>query len=557
MDGFLEKITSFPRSAWERTGLDAPRPRNINCRKGLRRKRTRSVRPMRYDAERRNESYRLVVVALIFAIMPLTAGCGSLSQWCRNGFKVGPNYCTPAAETADHWLDADNPRLKNLEGDNPRWWSVFNDPTLDYLVSTTADENLTLKTAGCRILEARAERGVATGNLLPQVQKAAGLYSRNSMGNMYPFDQLPGLSHFFDNTVVGVGAAWELDFWGRFRRAIEAADANLDMQCASYNNVLVLLQAEVAANYIQMRAFEERLQLARKNVDLQKETLRIINLREKAGLVTELDVQQATYNLGQTESLIPMLEAGRSRAQNRLCILMARPPQDIQSIVQSPGVIPTPPAEIVVGIPAELLRRRPDVQQAERAAALQSARIGIAEADFYPHIAIVGTVGYMSQDFSELFTAKSFAGAVGPGFSWNILNYGRIKNNVAAQDARFRQAVLTYRDAVLRANEEVENAIVSYLREQERVEALAISSKAASRSVEIATKLYEKGMIDYQPLLDSERVLTHQQDTLTESRGLIGIHLVSIYKALGGGWRAQQVSEPLQTAAISTPAGKP
>jgi NodT family efflux transporter outer membrane factor (OMF) lipoprotein len=504
----------------------------------------------------------LIAIMAIFSFV--VSGCTSPKEWIQNGFKVGPNYNTPSAATAEHWIDADNPRIKSLENNNVHWWTVFNDPTLDYLVASATDENLTLKTAGCRILEARAERGVADGNLFPQQQGMSGSYSRNALGNGYPFN-LFDLGHYYDNSMVGFNAAWELDFWGRFRRAVEAADANLDAQCANYNNVLVLLQAEVAANYIQMRAFEERIQLAQKNVDLQRETLRIIGLREKSGLVTELDVQQATYNLGQTESMIPVLDAGCRRARNRLCILMAKPPQDLNSIINSPGVIPVPPSEIVVGIPAELLRRRPDVQQAERVAAMQSARIGIAEAEFYPHIALTGTIGVQAQDFSHLFDPQSLVGQIGPGFNWNLLNYGRIKNNVQAQDARFQQAVLTYRDTVLRANEEVENAIVSFLREQDRVASLMGSTNAAARSVAIATQQYEKGTIDYQPLLDSERVLVYQQDTLTESRGLIGIHLVSIYKALGGGWQAQrpvsQQPNPPQTtsvpAAISEPVLSP
>lgn len=479
-----------------------------------------------------------VSIVLLLAI----SGCTSPKQWVQNGFKVGPSYCTPSAQTAEHWIDADNLRIKSLQGDNPRWWPLFNDQTLDYLVNTATSENLTLKTAACRILEARAERGVASGYLFPQQQQMGGSYSRNALGNGYPISAFSHMlpTSFYDNWSTGFNAAWELDFWGRFRRAIEAADANLDAQCANYNNVLVLLQAEVASNYIQMRAYEERLQLIQKNVGLQKETLRIIGLREKSGMVTELDVQQATYNLGQTESMLPVLDAGRRRALNRLCILMAKPPQDISQIIRSPGIIPIPPSEVIVGIPAELLRRRPDVQQAERIAALQSARIGIAEAEFYPHIAITGSIGVQTQNFSNLFDSKSLVGQIGPGFNWNVLNYGRIKNNVIAQDARFQQAVLTYRDTVLRANEEVENGIVGFLHEQDRVASLTMSTTAASRSVEIATKQYEKGTIDYQPLLDSERVLTQQQDTLTESRGLVGIHLVAIYKALGGGWQAQQ-----------------
>ncbi|MEN6449604.1 MAG: efflux transporter outer membrane subunit [Thermoguttaceae bacterium] len=486
---------------------------------------------------------------------PVLVGCTGPAQWVKNGFKVGPNYSTPPAETAEAWIDAGDPRVKCLEVNDPRWWMVFRDPTLDHLVATAAAENLTLKTAGRRILEARAERGVATGYLFPQQQQLQGSYTRNAMGNGYPLNMFD-IGHYYDNQTFAASAAWELDFWGRFRRAIEAADANLQAQCAGYNNVLVLLQAEVVANYVQLRTFEERLLLAQRNVDLQKDTLRIIGLRERAGLVTELDVQQATYNLGQTESMIPALDAGRRRAQNRLCILMGRPPQELGALLRSPVAIPVPPTEIVVGIPAELLRRRPDVQQAERAAAAQSARIGIAEAEFYPQIAITGTIGVQSQSFSSLFDSKSLVGQIGPGFNWNVLNYGRIKNNVIAQDARFQQAVLTYRDAVLRANEEVENGVVSFLREQDRVASLTVSANAAARSSAIATQQYEKGVIDYQPLLDSERVLTHEQDTLAESRGLVGLHLVEVYKALGGGWQAPPPAvEP--AAATVEPAASP
>jgi NodT family efflux transporter outer membrane factor (OMF) lipoprotein len=487
----------------------------------------------------------LLVAGLVLAATPLLTGCDGLGQWCRNGFKVGPDYSTPPATTAEHWIDADNPRLKSLEKSNPQWWTAFNDPILDSLVASAAAENLTLKTAGYRILEARAERGVAADNLFPQQQQMTGSYSRNALGDSYPLNLFP-IGHFYDNATFSVNAAWELDFWGRFRRAVEAADANLNAQCANCNNVLVLLQAEVAANYIQMRTYEERLRLAQRNVDLQKETLRIVSLREQKGLVTELDVQQATYILGQTESMLPSLDAGRRRAQNRLCILMAQPPQELDRIANRFGSIPLPPQEIVVGIPAELLRRRPDVQQAERAAAAQSAQIGIAEAEFYPHIAITGTIGVQAQQLSQLFDTQGLLGQIGPGFSWNLLNYGRIRHNVQAQDARFQQAVLTYRDAVLRADEDVENAIVAFLREQDRAVALARSTQAAARSVELASRQYEQGLIAYQPLLDSERVLVEQQDTLAESRGLIALNLVAVYKALGGGWQARLPSSQPQ-----------
>ena len=462
------------------------------------------------------------VVLLI--VLPIMTGCGSLGQWFHNGFKVGPDYCPPAANTAESWIDAHDPHLRATEGDNACWWTAFGDPTLNQLIAEASTQNLTLQMAGTRILEARAERGIATGNLFPQQQEATAQYSRSAMSkNAYPFDIIPLPKYYYDNWSAGFDAAWELDFWGRFRRAIQSADANLNAQVESYDNVLVLLQAEVATNYIQMRAYEERLTLAQKNVELQRETLRIVTLREQRGLVTELDVQQATTNLGATESLIPVLRNGHRRAQNRLCILMAQPPYRLAQTINSPGSIPIPPQEVVVGIPGELLRRRPDVRQAERQAAAQSARIGIAESEFYPHIAITGSIGWQAEDAGRLFEPSSFIGGIGPGIRWNILNYGRIGNNVKVEDARFQRAVLNYRDTVLRANEEVENGIIGFLTEQDRAKSLDKSTRAAARSVQLATQQYERGVISYQPLLDSERALVQQQDALTESRGLVGV----------------------------------
>lgn len=485
--------------------------------------------------------------------IPLLAGCSGLGQWYQNGFKVGPNYSATPANVAESWIDSNNPHLHSAPPDNFCWWTAFGDPTLNRLIAESSEQNLTLKEAGCRILEARAQRGVAVGNLFPQQQEATGQYSRNVMSaNAYPFNLIVLPQYYYDNWSVGTDAAWELDFWGRFRRGVEAADANLDAQVEGYDNVLVLLQAEVASNYIQMRAAEERKELAQKNIDLQKETLRIVTLRQQQGLVTELDVEQAITNLGTTEALLPSLLAVQRRTQNRLCILTGKPPYRLAELIGSPGVIPTPPHEVVVGIPAELLRRRPDVRQAEREAAAQSAQIGIAEAEFYPHIAITGTIGLEAENTSQLFESSSLMAGIGPGIHWNILNYGRIKSNVAAADARFQQAVINYRDVVLRANEEVENGIIGFLTEQDRLKALDKSARAAAKSVDIAMLQYEKGLISYQPLLDSQRALVQQQDAVTESRGLVGIDLVAVYKALGGGWQAR-LSANLPQATTAAP----
>jgi NodT family efflux transporter outer membrane factor (OMF) lipoprotein len=516
------------------------------------------------EPRRHNRHNRIIVTALVAALLPCLAGCTGLGEWYHNGFKVGPNYSTTAARVSDAWIDSSDSHLRIVQGDNACWWTAFGDPTLNGLIAEASEQNLTLKMAGARILEARALAGIAGGNLYPQQQEATGQYTRNAMSaNTYPFSTLRNIftlpTYYYDNWSAGFDAAWELDFWGRFRRGIESADARLDAQVEGYDNVLVLLQAEVATNYIQMRSAEERLALAQKNVDLQKETLRIITLREQQGLVTELDVQQATAILGATEALIPVLRNAHRRAQNRLCILTGMPPYRLAQAIPSPGTIPQPPQEVVMGIPAELLRRRPDVRQAERGAAAQSARIGIAEAEFYPHIAITGTIGVASENLGHLFEPTSLQASIGPGFRWNILNYSRIKNNVNAEEARFQQAVINYRNVVLSANEEVENGIIGYLTEQDRSRALDMSARADARSVDIALQQYERGLISYQPLLDSQRALVAQQDTLTESRGLVAANLVAVYKALGGGWQARldASSQPAMAGSQTIPAPQP
>jgi len=481
----------------------------------------------------------LATLTLGATVMLMAAGCTTgPREWFRNGLKVGPNYARPPAPVADQWIDANHPNVHPHGTDYSSWWAVFDDPVLDHLVHAAYEQNLPLKIAGMRILEARAQRGVAAGSLFPQQQQAVGRFERNQFStNSFPLGLIPLPKIAYDAWSVGLDAAWELDFWGRFRRGIESADANLNAQIENYDDVLVILQAEVAATYIQYRTLEERLALARKNVELQKNTLRITPDLFTEGAVSELDVQQARSVLGSTESLIPVLEAGRRKAQNRLCTLLGMPPYDLEAELGGSGKIPTAPPEIAVGIPAELLRRRPDIRRAEREAAAQCAQIGIAESDLYPQIAIRGTISLDAEYLSRLFEGDSVAGLVGPGFQWNILHYGRIRNNIRIQDARFDQLVLKYQETVLRAAEEVETALTAYLREQEAVKFLKQSTDATARAVELANIQYEQGLIDFQRLLDSQRALVLQQDTLAESQGKVALNLVAVYKALGGGWR--------------------
>jgi len=481
------------------------------------------------------------VSVIVLVLLGAAGGCTtSLHDWVRNGFKVGPNYARPPAPVADAWIDDGNEKIQATGTHYADWWAAFNDPTLDSLVWQAYDENLPLKVAGLRVLEARAQLAVATGNLLPQQQQAIGAFARSKISeNGYPFGSFSLPKTAFDTWNLGFDVAWEFDFWGRFRRMIESADAAMNAQIENYDDVLVLLQAEVATTYVQLRTLEERLDLATRNVELLKETLRIVRARFAAGEVDDLDVQQTLTILSATEAAIPVFRKGRRQAQNRLCTLRGMPPQALDEQLGESGVIPQAPASIVLGIPAELLRRRPDIRRAEREAAAQCAQIGVAESELYPRIAFTGTIAVESETFSRLFNAGSSKFVLGPGFQWNVLNYGRIRGNVRAQDARFQQLVLEYQETVLRANEEVENAVTAFLNEQDRVQSLTVAAEAAAKSVKLSQLQYERGLVDFERLLDSQRALILQQDALAEATGNVALQLVAAYKALGGGWQAR------------------
>lgn len=517
-----------------------------------------------YDALLKHEPDRLAnrkgfgtaYLLLAVAVLAMTSGCTGLSRWVDQGFKVGPDYCQPPAPVADNWIDYENPDVDSVPTDYSYWWGVFGDPILDQLIDTASRQNLTLQTAGMRILEARARLGVARGNLFPQIQQAYGdfaaINTSATVANSPPVRD-------YDNWGTGLNASWEIDFWGRFRRAVEAEDALLNAEIENYDNVLVVLQAEVAAAYIQYRTLQRRLELAEHNVDLQAESYRIERAKagnreevgnreqsdEPVGKVSDLPVGLALENLGATESLVPEIERSIRLTGNAICVLLGVPPRDLTEELGD-GPIPEVPAEVMVGIPAELLRRRPDVRRAERLAAAQSATIGVAESEFYPRIAITGFIGFESENLSTLFDQASLAGAIGPGFQWNILNYGRIQNNVRANEAKFYQLVLDYQNTVLAASREVEDGIISFLKERERVVALSKSVAGAKRAHEVAEARQKAGAeSDDMWRIYVEQRLTVRQDQLAASRGQVAENVVAVYKALGGGWQTRLMGTEL------------
>jgi NodT family efflux transporter outer membrane factor (OMF) lipoprotein len=434
---------------------------------------------------------------------------------------------------ASEWIDATDPRIKSEPADLAEWWQVFNDPVLNDLIETAYRQNLSLRVAGARILEARARRGIAVGNTFPQLQEAFGSYNRFKLSNQVAN---PPPEIWFPEWETGFNASWELDIWGRFRRAVEAEDAALEASVANYDDVLVILLADVAANYVQMRIFQEQLNFARENVRIQEQSLKIVVERERLGAVTKRDVHQATAVLEQTRTLIPLSEAGARVAANRLCVLLGIPPEDLQRKLGA-APIPTAPPEVVIGIPADLVRRRPDVVRAERELASQSARIGVAESDFYPHISLNGTIGVQAKHFGDLFhTPGSMIGAVGPSFRWDILNYGRLLNNVRVEDARFQQLLFTYQNRVLQAGQEAEDGIINYLKSQEATRHVEASIRSALATLDIVYEQYRQGAVDYIVVYVFQSDLTRRQNELAASRGSIALSLISLYRALGGGW---------------------
>jgi NodT family efflux transporter outer membrane factor (OMF) lipoprotein len=461
---------------------------------------------------------------------------------------VGPDYTRPPAPAPEHWMDTSDATISQEHADYSGWWTVFGDPTLTTLVEMAYRQNPSLQAAGARVLEAEANRGIAIGTLYPQIQEAAGGYSYSRLSKNRANQS--GINHAFSDWNVGFDAAWELDFWGRFRRGIESADAQLLASVANYDDALVSLVAEVALNYITLRTLEERLAVAHSNVDIQQSSYEIVSEKFRGGAVTKLDEEQAASLLEDTRALIPSLEASIRQAQNDLCVLLGIPPQDLHDILGGTRPIPNAPPQVAVGIPAELLRRRPDIRRAERVLAAQSAQIGIAKTDLLPRLTLVGNIGVASTDFADLFTQNSFQAFGGPSFRWAILNYGRIINNMRVQDAEYQALVSDYENTVLSAEREVESAIAGFLGARRQVDFLGRSVDAAHNAVTLADLQYREGAADYTRVINTQQFLLTEQDKWVSTRGAVALNLTALYRALGGGWELREGKDfvPPETA---------
>jgi NodT family efflux transporter outer membrane factor (OMF) lipoprotein len=505
----------------------------------------------------------LTALAVAAVVVLALSGCTGPREYVRNGFKVGPNYCRPPAPVARQWIDAaDVSHVRQESEDLSRWWAVLNDPVLNRLMTYAYRQNLTLREAGFRVLQARAQRGIAVGGLFPQQQDMFGSYRRIG-SSLNPPTNGPFLGdRYFDQWAFGFNLAWELDFWGRFRRAVAAAEDQLNASVEDYDFVLVTLLGDIAANYVQIRTDQERIRLLQENVRVEKGVLEIVQTKAERGKDSNaVDVAQAKSTLAQTWAQIPPVEIDLRQANDRLCTLLGIPPEDLTSGPATPenpckigiGPIPTvQPPEIVVGMPAELLRRRPDVRRAERLAAAQAEQIGIAQADLYPAFSINGTLGYQAKQFSHLFTPDAFNGSVGPSFQWNILNYGRIVNNVRLQDARFQELAVAYQNTVLQANEEVEEGIVTFLQALERRKRLGESVEFTRLARNLSLTWWEVGPAaapglagrgDFNRYSVIEQNLIQQEDLQAQAQGQIVQGLIQVYRALGGGWQIRLLPE--------------
>jgi NodT family efflux transporter outer membrane factor (OMF) lipoprotein len=461
---------------------------------------------------------------------------------------IGPDFVAPSGSVADKFVAVGNGSIRSGNKEYPDWWKSFHDPTLNRLVQDAYHQNLTLLAAGTKVLQARAVLGIATGFEYPQLQQGSGslIYNRSSAAT--PLAGPNAKPTYFWTAALAGQAAWELDFWGKFRRGVESADGAYLASIATYDQVLVSLLGDVATTYVGIRTAEQLLEIAHSNVQAQQRILAIAQAKYRGGGTSELDVFQAQNVLQQTQAAIPQLTIQLRQAEDALAVLLGIPPVPLGALPgRSDARIPSPPRTITVGIPADLLRRRPDIRAAELAALAQGAQIGVAEADLYPAISITGAFGGSAStanghNLGQLFTSTGMTYAAGPAFQWNILNYGQITNNVRLQDATLQQLLINYQNLVLTAQQQVNDAIATFQQSQIQVADLRRSVQAARASLRAASDQYEGGATNFTTVLVAEQNVFQAESSLALAAGNVALGLVATYRALGGGWQIRQDS---------------
>lgn len=479
-----------------------------------------------------------------YAFLPGAA----LALFVSSCHTVGPDYVGPQTRVPDAWS---RNVLRDLQGNTPLtgWWKGFHDPTLNTLIERARQANPDLKKAVARLSEARAQRGIARSQGLPQANASASYMreriseNRGGVSNNRNQTVSAGRDNPYSLYSTGFDAGWEIDLFGGIRRSVEAADANIAAREEDYRDALVALFAEVALNYADYRTLEERIAVAQRNIQAQRGSLQLAKGRLEAGLVPRMDVTQAETNLAISEASVPLLRAEQAAARNRLASLTGGFPESVESLLTKSRGVPVPSSGFSSGLPADLLRARPDIRRAERELAAQTARIGIAEAELYPRLSLVGDFQLQSIRSGDLFDSASRAYGFGPSFRWAIFSAGRIRNEIAAEESRAYQALADYEKSVLSAVEEVETAMAAIQHERDRLANLNRAVAASRETVELVKKNYESGLVSFQNVLDAERTKFAAEDEEVYSRGQVARHYIALYKALGGGTQCEYLPE--------------
>jgi NodT family efflux transporter outer membrane factor (OMF) lipoprotein len=476
------------------------------------------------------------------------------------GCRVGPDYHPPATSLDKSFGPAPAPVfaqssvLNSSASETAAWWATLKDPILNSLIEQAVKANHDLRLAAARVREARAMRAVAGAAQYPSVDINAS-ESRNRFSKTaapYSAFDVPGFPWGFDLYQAGFDASWELDVFGAVRRSVEEANAGLEASVEGQRAVLVSVLAEVARNYVELRGYQQRFEISSRDLETQRETLELATDRNRKGTATRLDVSRAAAQVSTTEAGLPLLTKLKWQAMHRLAVLVGQQPGALVETLSATQPVPLPPAEVPIGVPAELLRRRPDIRRAERELAAATARVGMATADLYPRFSLTGSFSMQSSEFSDLpkWISRSFE--FGPTLLWPIFEGGRLRAVVEVRSAEQEQALVSYEQTVLRSLEEVHDAIAAFVTEQDRRKSLQEAVRANQESTDLARELYRKGLTDFTTVLDSEEQLHQTQEALLENEATVTTSLIALYKALGGGW--EMTLRP--RAAERGPAGK-
>ncbi|MFN0205602.1 MAG: efflux transporter outer membrane subunit [Planctomycetota bacterium] len=470
---------------------------------------------------------------LKYPIYLFAASIGYFTAACT----VGPDYKKPEMAAPEAWTQQ-GAGVSTRPADLAAWWAKFNDPQLTDLIERAFANNLDLKIAESRIREARASRTIAGSAWYPQAGANASYQRQRLSENSFGAGggTFPGIDRDIDSYSATADATWELDIFGKTRRAVEAADATIDSAVESRRAIFVALLGDIARNYIELRGSQRQLSILNERVRSQQQTIDLTKVRVETGLAAKLDLIRAEALFESTRADIPPLESFVREASHRLSVLLGEFPGSLNSGLDTTKPIPIPPAEIPVGAPADVLLQRPDLRRAEREVAAASARIGAAVAEKYPKISLTTSIGPKATTLGDLFDHKSIFFSIGPNISIPLFQGGRLDANIEMQTEREKQAVLQFKQLLLIALEEVESGVSRFDREQSRRNALAASVAAQERAVQMAKALYEQGLVDFLNVLEAERVLLQAHDDLARSETLVSVHAVFIYKSLGGGW---------------------